>query len=67
MEEIPQSTPIFAILEAAAYALAQPQLNSEVGAEARRSQQVCLFFSTCHMDVYHILLYLNTRTCCCKH
>ncbi len=40
MEEVPQSIPIFAILEASTYALAQPQLNSEVGAEARRSQQV---------------------------
>ena len=39
MEDARQSN-VLAILEAASYPLTQPQLNSEVGAEARRSQQV---------------------------
>lgn len=39
MEDARQSN-VLSILEAASYPLTQPQLNSEVGAEARRSQQV---------------------------
>lgn len=38
---------VFAILEAASYPLTQPQLNSEVGADARRSQQVTHNFNRC--------------------